>query len=310
METPKFIENNIPTIAMLSSYKKWGLLSRTFMLRENSLNLMDLYNGTGKYSEYNEEIRVFLISRIYLELFERLCQSIEDLTGIIFSLQNDLSKFQEKIISPPNPQNVLKKLTKEKWNELLRYCDIESLPLESADRDLILTVRERNITVLQKYTQLIDNFINLYWVIYNKLKHGNTLMYGFSQSEVNGERAIFIPAFYNSKEPEKVKELMVTQSIYKKWQNLFDTTITLTEDLISTNLEYLERLGKPFLIKTTYCSIDKSEYEHLLNLQKVYEKGTEKFNINVLIEAEIKEESINRHIDFYNKFDLGAFNKK
>ncbi len=299
---PFLQEASIETLALLKSYQKWNIGSRTFMLKEHGRMLEDIRANKGNYQNYSQEAKLFLESRIYVELLERLCQVIEDFASIAYALWGELKDIPISLVSQPNPQNIFKQFTPDKWDILLRNAEINLLPISPDEKAVLENVRRRNTDSLDAKVKLIVDFLDLYWVFYTKHKHGNTLMFGFETAEIEGEPTIFVPAFYNKKSLEKVTGILVNYSIYCKWKALFDFIIIISKDIVDITVEFIERGGTPFVVKNIYCELTSEENNTLQSVSDQQNATVTKVNINVKVNSEISPETIKKHLDLYKRF--------
>lgn len=299
----------IETIILLKNYDSWGVLSRTFMLKQHDEIFQALVKREGKYSTYPEEVCLSLEKAFILEVFERLCLVIEDFCTIASALLQDLGDFPDNILQQPNPQNILNNIKSESWTTLLRYKSLETLTISNEEKEFLTRLREKNISVLQNLIILLRDFVDVYWLPYTKFKHANTLLYSIEKVTIEGQQAIFIPAIYNRKKLEKVSGIIVNDEMLLKWRNLFDALIVLTKDLIQTAIIYITSGEIGFTERTTYCSISDDEHKALEEIIGRNDSERVIVPVDVKISSIIQDSTIQRFKELLKKFDLKAFSK-
>lgn len=300
------------TITMLMSYHEFGVLSRTFMLKEHAKMLEKIRMRKGKYQKYTESNLLFLESCVYQELIECLCHLIEDFSTLCYALWDDLANLPKRIITPPKLKNILDKLIDDShWFTLLRYPDPASLNFTVDDKAFLKRHYNRNIDVHRNFVKLLRKFIDidLYWLFYNKRKHGNTLIYGLEKVEIHGESTILIPVAYNSKYPDKLKGIPFSYSMYKKNQKLFDTLAILVRDLLMRAILFIERNGVYVIEHVSYYQMKAEDKARLTALIQEYDKNVKHSKITVNVKMELDTKYLDPFYNFYDNFDIGAFNR-
>lgn len=281
--TEKFIKEHTETITVLTSFSEWNTISRTFMLYHHSEILPLIEKREGEFEGYPENVSNFLITRIYLELFERLCQSIEDFTVLLFSLQQDLKMFNKNITKANSPLKVLKQLTQERWDKILRYLDLNTFDGSEEERNILKVIRGRHFKGITSITAILIEFLELYWVSYTKIKHGNTLVYGTEKQEIDGKEVYFVPVIFDSKNPQNQKILILNNDIYLSWQKLFNRIIMLNQLLIDNTIDFIKIGGHSFLLSP------QIQYEVTENDKKVIDLATKTYFQNkVKIEPSVQ----------------------
>lgn len=298
------------TITMLMSYHEFGVLSRTFMLKEHAKMLEKIRTRKGKYQKYTENNLLFLESCVYQELIECLCRLIEDFSTLCYALWDDLANLPKRVISQPNPKNILDELIDDShWFNLLRYPDPASLNFAVDDKAFLKRHYSRNIDVQRNFVKLLKKFLDLYWLFYNKRKHGNTLIYGLEKKEIRGESTIFIPVAYNSRQPDKLKGIPFSYSMYKKDQKLFNTLGILVGDLLMRAILFIERNGVYVIEHVSYYQMKAEDKARLTALIQEYDKNVKHSKIKVHFKVELDTNYLNPFYNFYDNFDIGAFNR-
>lgn len=287
---------------MLKSYQTWGIYSRTFMLNEHAIMLKNIEENKGQYSNYSQKQKDATIALTYIELLEKICLCIEDFCSLSYALDGELKNFASSIISQPNPQNILKEFTVEKCNKLFRYESLDSLSMLPDEKSLIQDIRKRNVDFMLNFVELLEDFLDIYWIVYTKHKHSNTMIYSFESFKLDDEKTFFIPAVYDRKKPENTKGILVNKTIYQKWKQLFNVLIILSKDMIDAAVEYIERNGKGFIVKTSYIDLTSNEINKIETICRKYNMDSIKVNLNVTINAKISKETIKKHKDLYDKF--------
>ena len=299
------------TIVMLMAYQEFGVLSRTFMLKEHAKMLEKIRTRKGKYKEYTDSNLLFLESCVYQELIECLCRLIEDFSTLCYALWDDLANLPKRIIEPPNSKKILDELIDDShWFTLLRYPDPNSLNFAVDDKAFLKRHYDRNVDVHRNFVKLLRKFIDLYRLFYNKRKHGNTLIYGLEKGEISGESTILIPVLYNSKQPDKLKGIPFSYSMYKKNQRLFDTLGTLAQDLLMRAILFIERNGVHIIEHASYYQMKDEDKTRLRALIEEYDKNVKHTKITINYKVELKTKYLEPFYDFYGHFDIGAFNNQ
>lgn len=302
-DVQKFVKEHVghESVALLKNYLEWGLLSRTFILKEHDVRLQELRRREGHFSSYSEDQLRFIESRIYMEILERICLEIEDFCTICYALWGDLKRVPQSLLEQPTPQKILDEFDEARWHVLLRYTPLDHLDVSSSERALLERVRSQNTEVLQRFVEVLRFFLKLYWLPYTKHKHANTLIYGFQSGSLDDERAVLIPALYNSKDLSQVKGVIVTPSLYEHWKALHDTINQTTRDLIERTIEYIETGGETVTERITYFEVDAEERRELEALIQKTEEGRERVPINIKIEASVGEEILEQHRELLRK---------
>lgn len=299
------------TITMLMSYQNFGVLSRTFMLKEHSKMLEKIRVREDEYKEYTDGNLLFLESCVYQELIECLCHLIEDFSTLCYALWDDLATLPKRIVSKPNPKNILDELINDShWFTLLRYPDPNSLNFTADDKAFLKRHYDRNIDVQRNFVKLLNKFIDLYWLFYNRRKHGNTLIYGLEKREISGELTILLPVVYNSKQPDKVKGIPFSYSMYKKNQRLFDSLVILVQDLLMRTILFIERNGVYILEYASYYQMEDDDKTRLTALIQEYDKSVKRGKIKVNFMLKFNTKYLDPFYNFYDNFDIGTFNKQ
>ncbi len=299
------------TIVMLMAYHESGVLSRTFMLKEHAKMLEKIRTRKGKYKEYTDSTLLLLESWFYQELIECLCRLIEDFSILCYALWDDLANFPKKVISQPNPKNILDELIDDShWFTLLRYPDPDSLNFAVDDKAFLKRHYDRNVDIHRNFVKLLKKFIALYWLFYNKRKHGNTLIYGLEKVEISGESTILFPVAYNKKQPDKLKGIPLSYSMYKKNQKLFDTLVILVQDLLMRAILFIERNGVYLIEHVSYYQMKAENKARLSALVDEYDKNVKRSKIKINFKVELETKYLKPFYDFYDDFDIGAFNNQ
>ena len=301
-EIEGFINQHKDTLITLKAFRDLNLISRTFMLNEHTKMIPELKNGTHEYKDTPLSMRTFLLSRVYLELFERLCLSIEDLTTMLYALQNDLKDFNTNITNPPKPENILKKLSKERWHKILHYSDLDEHDYLPFERETVANIRDENLKSLEALIECIIQFIEVYWVSFNKLKHGNTLVYGVEQTNIDGVETIIVPVIYNSKNKDKQLVLVLTDDIYVSWQKLFNTIIKLNKSLMEIAIQHIECGGLKFILnEDLYFPISKERRSEIENILKKYFNSPIRYAVNAQMKIAISNSTWEKHFELQKK---------
>jgi hypothetical protein len=297
MDKEPLVEKYGSTIPMLMNYMHLGIISRSFMLNRHREDLKSLKENENHGK--NDELTEFLI---YKEMFERVCVAIEDFSIIVYALSNDLTDFQRNIVSQPKPKSVLNDFNENTLEAILKYRDIDSLQPE--ERQLIENIRNQNASIIKEFVGYLIEFMDYNWVIYTKIKHGNTLFMPYQKINVNGMDTFAAPVVYNKKHPEQVKVLLLNPFIYSRLQIMFDSLLNLMYQFCNANFEYISRGENGTFLTACYAPItdeEKAQYEQLI---KKYNSKGNAYNINAIIEGNIDNKLVNKIFAFYQKCNL------
>lgn len=289
------------TIILLKNYLCTGIESRSFYLKELDLKLTKLQNKQDIYKNYPEDTCLLIESRIYIELLVRICELIEDYTGICSALWGNLKDFPKSILTQKSPKNIIEQLNDEKLNILLRYTPLNEIYLSLEEINLIQYIREKNITYIKKYNEKLKYFIKLYWTFFNKYKHGNTLIYQFNPIIINGERTVIIPAIYNSKNPSITTSIIVNKRIYELWKTIFDFLVIINKNIIGRTIMYIETGGNLLIEYSCLDELKKEEKELAIKIIEKYRLNFPSFNINAKVNINIEPKILKKHLDILNK---------
>lgn len=235
-------------------------------------------------------------------MFERVCVAIEDFSIIVHALSHDLTDFQRNIISQPQPKSVLKKFDENTLEAILKYCDTDCLSPD--EKQFIENIRSQNASIIKKFVEHLLEFMDYNWVIYTKIKHGNTLFMPYQKISVNGMDTFAAPVVYNKKHPEQVKVLLLNPFIYSRLQVIFDSLLNLMHQFCSANFDYIRRGENGSFLPACYAPITDEEEAHCEQLIKKYDSKGNFYNINAIIEGNIDNQLVNKIFAFYQKCNL------
>jgi len=280
------------------------------MLDEHGKTLENIRSRAEPFGNYSEKRLVFAEGRIYVELVERLCQLIEDLSSLCYALWNPLSDFPQNILNrkKPSPGTLLNELTKPAcWFTILRYPNLDMLEMSDEDKEFLQQHYERNIHILQNLAEVLEKFRKIHWKFYTKHKHANPLTYGIKTIEFEGEQTMVIPAYYDAEHPESVKGIVINYSMYKMQRKLVNTVIQLMGDLVGRAISFIERDGKPLIEYASYYKMGDIANQRLQALIGEYNKNVRYTTIQVTLKVDVPIKVLQRFMEFYNNLDLGAF---
>lgn len=286
------------TIPLLMSYMHMGILSRSFMLQKHGDELNNLKKENKQNKEY--EITEFLI---YRELFERVCLAIEDFSIIVYALSCDLEDFQKNVVSQPNPKSILTNFDEKTLDTILKYCDLDHL--SPSDRELIQNIRSRNASIIKEFVSLLVEFIDFNWVVFTKIKHGNTIFTPYEKIKIDNMETFVSPVVYNKKHPEQVKMLLLNSFIYSRLQLMFNSLTTLMYQFCNTNYEYICSGETGTFLGLCFAEISEEEMAHYKEIVKKYSLHRHRYDIKAIITGDIDRKLINEVFDFYRRCNLG-----
>jgi hypothetical protein len=289
------------TIILLKNYLNTGIESRKFYLNELDQILTKVQNKQDNYKNYSEGTRLLIESRIYIEFLVRICELIEDYTGICSALWGNLKDFPEVILCQKSPEPIMKQFNGEKLNTLLRYAPFNEICLPVEEENLIKYIREKNITFIKKNNERLNYFLKLYWKFFNKYKHRNTLLYPFEQKTINGERTVIIPAIYNRKNPSIATSAIVNKRIYEFWKTILDVLLIVNKDIIKRTIMYIETGGNLLIEYSWFNKLKKEEKELAIKIIKKHRLDVPSFNINPNIQITVEPKILKKHLDILGK---------
>ncbi len=248
-------------------------------------------------------------------MIERLCYLVEDFTAVCYALWNDdLSDFPRRLINHPSkPEKPLGELANgSHWSVLLRYPNLrypnmDDFELLPEDKQFLRQHYEKNIITLRKFAEFLKRFVRLYWLFFVKRKHANTLIRMPDVTELHGEPTVMIPVAYNPEQPGEIKGIPLNYSMYQKLQSLFNELYTLTNDLLDRAILFIERNGQPLIEHATYYQMKTDDRERLQKLKEDYESKAKRTEISITLQLNADLTYFRRFFDFYESFDLGAF---
>lgn len=296
------LQSLVQSIIVLRSYLRHGINARAFMIAEHSNQLSEIKTGTGRYEDYPPETLLALEQRHYVEVLERLCQMIEDFAIVSRALLLDLSQFPGNITRTVNPQDFIP-MSDENINTILRYRSIDDFTLSEGQKEFVLKVREQNLRVIQEFQEACRAFLERHWRFYQKHKHGNTLLYGMPVVETHNGRSVLIPAIENQREPERVQLLMVTDSIFKCWSGLFNSTVRLLRDILERNVRYLERGEVGFLEFSNLFPMSKEDSSELKEICAENDSIGSLVDPQTELNLEISEREQRRYDEQYQRIE-------
>lgn len=298
------------TLAMLMAYREFGVTSRNFMLGEHGKVLEKIRARSGPFKGCSENELAFAEGRIYVELVERICQLVEDLSILCYALRNDLSDFPRNILrkKKQSVKQLLEELTRQdRWFTLLRYPDPKTLQLPTEDKYFLSKHYERNIHVLQNFAKVLERFRKLHWRFFIRHKHANPLIYGITNIVVGGEPAVGIPAYDDPDHPEKVKGIIMKYSMYKEQRKIANRLIEVIKDLLERTILFIEIDGRPIIEwRKAYYKMDAIDWQRLQNLIQEYNKGITRNPLEVTLKLDVPSKVIREFTNFYHTLDLSA----
>jgi hypothetical protein len=298
-----------PALCLMMAYREYGIISRTFMLEKHGELIDKIRSRSEPFTNTSEKELIFLESRFYVEMVERVCQLIEDFATLCYALSKDLSAFPQNILS--QGVSISKKLTNltnyAPWYTILRYPDLDALGFSKEDKTFLHEHYRRNINVLCNLVKVLEGFRQLHWRFYIKHKHANPLIYGLTKIESMGEPTIAIPAIDNAKQPEKVKAILINYSMYKKQREIANDITTLMRDLLERTIMFIELDGKPSIESIRYYKMSDTAAQKIQDLIEEYNVNVRRTSISLTLKAEIPQKKIHQFAEFYDTLDIGAF---
>lgn len=285
------------TIPLLMSYMHLGIISRSFMLQKHQEELHNL-RKTDEPTQENE-ITEFLI---YRELFERVCVAIEDFSIIVYALSHNLEDFQKNVISQPNPKAILETFDENTLNVIMKYRDTGCL--NDSDKNFVQDIRKRNSAIIKEFVSLLVEFIDFNWVIYTKIKHGNTMFTPYQKIKIHDVDTFVSPVVYNKKCPEQVKILLLNSFIYSRLQLMFNSLLTLMHNFCDANYEYISRGEVGTFFSACFADVTDEERTRCEQISRQYSSDSHQYAINTVVTGNIDGKVINEIFDFYHRCNL------
>jgi hypothetical protein len=298
-----------PTLAFLKSYQQLGSFARTYMLKEQAEILRKLHAGVDQFENYSQLQKDYVEVLVYVELLERLCLIIEDLSKLLHALQLDLEFFLRSILTDKNPQNILKQIDAAKWQTILRYAPIGELAVSENNKLFLNDIRQRNIERLSTIIELCLNFLKLHWPFFIRHKHGNTILYGLQPTNIKGERSFMVPAVFDRNQPDKMKGFLVNETIYGKWQVFLDGLVQVIQWFVERTIVFIETGNKPFVEYQTCFPLPEEEKARIDGILKLCDADRKRTNVTVNIVATMEPDALQKFTDFYTKFDNSLIHK-
>jgi hypothetical protein len=289
------------TIILLKNYLSTGIESRKYYLNELDQTLTKLQNKQDIYKNYPGGKRLLIESRIYIEFVVRICELIEDYTGICSALWGNLKDFPKAILSQKSSKKIMKQFTDDKLNILLRYAPLNEINLPLEEINLIQYIREKNIKHIKKNNERLNNFLKLYWTFFQKYKHGNTLIYPFKQEIINGERTVIIPAIYNHKNPSRATPVIVNKRIYEFYKIILDGLTIISKDIIGRTIMYIETGGNLLIEYSWFNKLKKEEKDLIIKIIKEHRLNVPSFNIKPTVKITMEPKILKKHLDILDK---------
>lgn len=296
MDIKNTAEKYAGVLAFLNNYNI-ALTSRNFMLNNHEQELYKILEEKEK-GKPKEGID-FIEMSFYKEMFEKVCIAIEDFCDIIYALSMELNLFNKNIISQPNPQNILKSINQEKLKIVFKHRDLDGL--RSEEKTLIENLRKRNFDTVLEFIDILIKFIDENWIIYTKIKHGNTVIYGMEKINICGFDTFIMPVFYNTKSVEKPKLLILNYSVYRILKDLFVSLQGLSNDLCVINYNYICRNEEKFIINNIYFSMNENDIQKTKMILERYDKGVFT-RLNVSVQLNTDMDKIHEVLDFYSNY--------
>lgn len=291
------------TILLLHQYRQWGLMSRTFMLREHAEKLPEIDARQGHFAEYEDHQLDFIEVRLYVELIARICQTAEDFAALAAGLSEDLEDFPENFIGGPTPHRYLSSLDENDWRGILRYKELSEVSVPQEDRDFLEEVRGKNLEWISGFVRILVRFLELHWKGYIRHKHAHSLGYGYERREIDGEDIFIIPVTYNPKKPRKAHPIIVSRRFYQQWQTLLNATMTLNRALCERGIEYLERRFESFAEYDTFFGMSSEDQDRLQSIINRADQEFEGTSIELEVRAQVGLEKIEPYENLYQEIE-------
>lgn len=271
------------------------------MLKKHRIELDELIkeDSIQKENKLNDITELL----IYKELFERLCLVIEDFSIIFNALSLELSEFHRNILHQPKVESIIKNIDKNSIYKVLKYDDLSYMTND--DKSIIEEIRNNSVDIVLEIKRYIEKFLEHNWLIYTKLKHGNTVIYNYNKIVLDGINTYVLPVMYNTKEPKKTKPLILNYNIYLKMQLLFDSILILTKSFCDTNYNYICSCETENILGEIYTdTMDENMIKKVKDILKKYPKGTSYYNISLQVKFESELEKLKNIIDMYKEMKV------
>jgi hypothetical protein len=242
-----------------------------------------------------------------MELLERICLLIEDFCAISEGLCNDIRNLPQILVNHKNPQSFLGKLDDNRWLSILKYSPVDLLPITNEEKTFLKEIRSKNLKVLNNFIILIKKFLELYWLPYTKYKHGNSMIYGFYNNNIGGEKFLVIPVAFNQKNISQSKAIIINSKLYSLWQQIFNTLYIITEDIVQQNIDYAEMGGCPSSENIMYFQMTDEERSLLTQIINKCNSKLIRKSIIANVQVDIPMEVFQKHLELLKLNNLDSF---
>lgn len=254
---PPVQKSSLATVySLLSQYKRYGVMTRQFMLKEQYELLLSC--KATESADLN-----FVKSAIYRDLLQRLHELINDFTMLSFALWFELETMPYHAVIGRVPSMVLERFTEEKWTILFRYSPIEELSLGKEDQDFLQAIRQKNLDQMSQLIKVLQKFWKVYHGLQNKLIHSHSLVFGFRHLEHGQTPGILLPMTNNLNKPHLVTGYKIDDSTYFLWQRFYTCLSAVLDEIIDRAMKVIERQSNYLVESRVFYQISDSERKRL-----------------------------------------------
>jgi len=304
-EVEKFIEKNIgkDNFCFLSGYLKYSSSSRV----QCAEIILDAYkrvekNEIGK--DLDTESKNNLKGALTIDMLSKVMMSIEDLGAVIIAL-DDLNNFTKNFLETGSgkARNVFDALIKKDsvfYYNLLTYPDVESLPIDSTDKELLERSYEKNIIVVKALFTKIIEFTKKHKRAFLKSKHGYPIFLGIEMADLANGINMVVPILYDSEPNHKSTIVLSGPIVMELYFKLITTISHLIKEIIYSKLQMIESAGSRQPLYRAYYQPSDIERKRIEEINKkcLFGETKPKVEINFVVQGE--KTYMRELVEFFN----------
>lgn len=305
-EVEEFIEKNIgkDNYCFLSGYLKYSSSSR-LQCAEIVLNAYKRLVNNDIGEDLDQEERNNLKGALTIDMLSKVMMAIEDFGAILIAIA-DLHNFSKKFLETKSVEarNIFKELIKKDnifFQNLLTYSDIDSLPIESQDKDFLKRTYERNIAVMKQLFMKIIEFTEKHKRAFLKSKHGYPILLGIEMADLGEGIDMIVPVLYKSEPNHRSTIVLSGLRVNELYFGLIKTISVFMKDIIYSKLLMLECAGYRQPLYRAYCRLSDKEKQKIAEINEKCSLGKTRPTVQINFVVQGKESDMAELQDFFNK---------
>jgi hypothetical protein len=309
-EVEKYIDNNIgkDNFCFLSGYLRYSSSAR-LQCAEIILDAYKRLQSKEIGKGLDQDAKNNLKGALTIDMLSKVMMSIEDLGAVIIAL-SDLNNFTNIILDTPpgKARNIYKELIKKDntfYFNLFTYPNLDSLPVQSQDKDLLKTIYDRNITIIKKLFTKIIEFVAKHKRAFLKSKHGYPILTGMENANLSEGIDMIVPVLYKNDPDPKSTIVLSGLKVNELYFRLIKTIIQLMKDLLLSKVEMINCAGNKLPLLNSYCQLSEDENRQIAKINTECSGQNKKPEVNVNIVIQYNKSYLAEMLEFFNeKWDI------